>query len=99
MIGYGIPRTTTPSLLGTTTCTWYEWDQGYLYNTEMWYGLTGDDPEFHDEDWNVWDDWRTEDEDRFLKVQDVYLYIRARTLQRWWRSLEVIVYDPKRSVE
>jgi hypothetical protein len=23
-----------------------------------------------------------------LKVQDVYLYIRARTLQRWWRSFE-----------
>jgi len=93
MIGYGIPRTETPSWSGTTTCTWYEWDKGYLYNTEMWYGLTGDDPSWRtasddDDDWNIWDDWRREDVDRFLKLQDVYLYVRARQIQRWVRSFK-----------
>jgi len=95
MTGYGIPLF---PIIGDYDGLYYDLDEGYIRNnTEMWYGLTGDDPEFHEllrgaqgdsADWNVYDDWTRKDLIRFLTLNDIYLNNRAKKIQRWLRSFE-----------
>ena len=89
MIGYGIPRTVSlsePSKVGFPTIETirYEWEEGYLWCSVEW------------EDWieNA-EEFRTTDDFQFLRWNDFYLNNRARKIQRWFRSFEEIVYNPK----
>tara|TARA_R110002126_G_scaffold132120_1_gene276153 strand:+ start:135 stop:458 length:324 start_codon:yes stop_codon:yes gene_type:complete len=95
MVGYGIPLF--PHICDDGV--YYDLDEGYIRNTEMWYELTGDFPregpespyEGRAEDydyWNIYDDWKQEDLNRFLKLNDIYLTNLAKKIQRWFRSFE-----------